>query len=193
MDFHLDNNSTEVAFCGYARHSPLNLIEQIPRNLYWIIQVFGCPDIVVLMMGSNDLVYEFSRSPTELADDLVNVCFMLYVCGVKKVLVPECLPRFEQRGFTRGGFRWLRPPFSITTLDRRMMGRSRQFNARLQFALANHQPFSFVALKGLRRDPRHMLIDGIHLSMTGMRRLRHVLRRELIVALLKCVTDEYDF
>ncbi len=69
MDFHLAWDKTELVYCGYMRFSLLNMI---PQNLNWICQVYGVPDIVVLIMGSNDIMQEPDRV-AEFADQVCQI------------------------------------------------------------------------------------------------------------------------
>ncbi len=97
MCFNLDTDLVDVSFCGHVRATPLNLMRQIVENFDWILEEYGGPDILVLFIGSNDLVFEFDRTPSHLANLLLVICHMFYVRGVKRVLVPGCLPRYNRQ------------------------------------------------------------------------------------------------
>ena len=68
LDFNLCPVRTELRFCGHVGYSTLNFMEQINENINWILNVYGIPEVVVLFIDSNDILYHFDKTPRYLAD-----------------------------------------------------------------------------------------------------------------------------
>ncbi len=80
INFNLAHD-TFVYFCGMIRNSPLNLIQDLVNNADWIFQTYPTPDIVVLVLGTNDLMYFDRCHPDEIASSSWSVPFTIYIWG----------------------------------------------------------------------------------------------------------------
>ncbi len=189
MDFGLDRTRSEVDFCGYVHGRPLNLIEQLIAFLPTFHVDYRIPDVVIFLLGSNDLASHPSYSPMGLALQLCAIGRWFRRRGVTRIIFTEVLPRF---GF--GAFRPC-PQFlwqahigvvTIQDAERLFMRRAIAFNATLKAFCRVSEGCSFLKLQGLHVGVQSLLEDGLHLSVLGRRRLRASLRRAMIVDLHRC-------
>ncbi len=177
-----------VRYCGYIDSPPINFISQAQDNFSRMMYRFTLPQVVVLILGTNDICSEFKKCPWELADALVKLAQKLLNCGVKQVLMVEVLPRYGRKSFRRSC------PFAanpnccaVGDMERVFFERMKAFNARVQDVCRTTPGMSFVKLKGLHLDVKAHLEDGLHLSITGRAKLRKAIRKDAIVALQRCM------
>ncbi len=53
----------QVSFCGYIGSRPLNLIAEVAYSFHWMLHTYPLPNIVFIILGSNDLCQEDVLSP----------------------------------------------------------------------------------------------------------------------------------
>ncbi len=90
MDVGFDLKRTMVQYCGHIRNRAINRIIDVSRGVAWVIARYGQVDVIVLMVGSNDLVC-CDRDPRELAIDLITVARLFLVYGIKRVTIMEVI------------------------------------------------------------------------------------------------------
>ncbi len=184
MDFSLDTTRASITLCGHIANRPLVTIEQLWNDFQWVLNNYGVPDVAVIFLGSNDLCNRLR--PVDYSCQIVAVAQEFKSMGTKQVLFPEVLPRYGLNAFNAC-------PQFLTTFDivsekdaeKIYYHRVLKFNRYVKLSCAV-PGFRFVRMRGLHRGLRAYLDDGIHLSAKGRKKMRASLRREIIVALLRC-------
>ena len=185
MDFKFQ--IAKVRYCGYIGSTPLNLIDQALNNFHKMVYRFSLPHVVVIVLGTNDVCSLYKLPPWELADKLIKLATKFRNCGVQEVMLVECLPRFGRKSFRRScPFAGNPAVCAVSDMERVFAQRMEGFNNRLQEQCKATPGITLVRLKGLHLEVRAQLEDGLHLSATGREKLRKAIRKEVIVALLRC-------
>ncbi len=47
----LDPTRSSINYCGFIGPRALNLLEQLWNNLEWVLDTYGVPDVVVIIMA----------------------------------------------------------------------------------------------------------------------------------------------
>ncbi len=170
MDLQLDESRASIVYCGYIDNRPLNTLEQLWNNFDWVINNYEIPDVVVILLGSNDLCERLR--PVDYSCQIVAIAQEFRSQGTKHVLFPEVLPRYGLNAF-RPCPQFL-SRFAIVSAkqaERIYMARVLLYNRYVRLACVVNG-FQFVKLRGLHHALRGQLEDGIHLSVQGRRKLR---------------------
>ncbi len=189
LDFEIDLSRTTVEYCGYVFGRPLNLIEDLNAFIPQFLQHYALPDVVILFMGTNDLGAHPTYSTMGMALQLAAIGKWFLKKGVQRVIFTEVLPRYGFQAFRPcPQFLWQANLGVVTIQDaeRLFARRARAFNAVLKlFCKANPQCV-FLRWRGLHGRIQTQLVDGIHLTREGMKKLRKALKRTMIVNLQRC-------
>ncbi len=182
--FGLDESRSVVHFCGFLGSRPLNLISQLARQIDWVISTYGLPDVVVFLLGSNDLLNDYSVPPTTLAWRLISIAAEFRRRGTTQVLFTEVLPRYGTPAFRQAPqFFWTPGVSTVKDAERAFYARAYHFNLALNAYARFKSAYTFVRWKGLHLALKNHLEDGLHLTYSGRLRMAATLRRVLIVAL----------
>ncbi len=192
LDIGIDLERSFVEYCGQINNQPLNFIEELVKFLPNFRQEYLIPDVLVLMLGSNDLCSFPYESAMGLGLRLAAVGKWFLKNGVKRIVFTEVLPRLGDRAF-RPCPQFLRHQDgrmkTIGEAEEEFTMRASEFNCIVWFFCKANGECSLLKWRGLHRRMRSQLIDGIHLSGQGMEKLRRSLKRALIVNLQRCGSD----
>ncbi len=173
-----EKNRTEVVLKGWIGNFRIALIKHVEGAVDWFL-LDGTPDLVILILGTNDLVSDHATSAVDLATRLVEVGKRFLRKGVPWVAIVEVLPRYGIQAF--GRVPWMATDIAQDWFFARMV----EFNARLK-QLAKCEPgIAYLRLKGLHTYVKQFLEDGLHLSLEGRKRFVKALRKGAVVELKK--------
>ncbi len=158
-----------------------------------VIQVLGDHppmDVCVLMLGTNDLSYYETQSPTRIASRLYDLAMVLLQNGVRRVAFVPCFPRVGFYAFRRRSkdSQFLGSQ-TLEEMEQNFACRAREFNHILLGWANEHRQLDMVVLKGLRSRVEEHLYDGLHLNRQGQTTLMNILRREMNYLCHKAMGD----
>ncbi len=99
IDIGIDLSRSYIEYCGFVDSKPLNFIEQLVQFLPNFRKMYLIPDVVVLMLGTNDLGSFPQESPMGLALRLAAVGKWFVKKGAKRVIFTEVIPRLGDSAF----------------------------------------------------------------------------------------------
>ncbi len=79
---------------GLSPRDKINLIHEAEAHVGQILDSLPDIDVVVIILGSNDLCSFMDKSATRIANELIDLGQTLLCHGVKCVAFAACLPRF---------------------------------------------------------------------------------------------------
>ncbi len=170
-------NRTEVQMCGYVGRKPIALISDLEgEDLEWIVNSYGMADLYILVIGTNDLASRMDLTCNDLADRVKDIALKLLQAGIKHVAIVEVLPRFGENAFRRANHVDAQQMFIYRMLS---------FNTKIKYWEKQHLHISYLPLKGLHKFVVRFLLDGLHLSLEGMKIFKRELRKGATVNLLR--------
>ncbi len=184
--FGMDASRTVISWCEYIRTTPINVMDQLEGDLDVIRTNFVRPDVVILVMGTNDICAKPLASPVDLAWKLIKFGKALLRLGVQRVVLTEVLPRYGPRAFRQcPQFFWFSGVSTYRDASKVFDLRRKIFNRTLKNWAKRCPGFVFIKWRGLHhRVYRYM--DGLHLNRWGMKKMAKTLRRTMIRELAKC-------
>ncbi|MCP3867002.1 MAG: SGNH/GDSL hydrolase family protein, partial [Gammaproteobacteria bacterium] len=148
-----------------------------------MIEAVTNSDLVILLIGSNDIVQEPDRI-NQLADQVCQIGReLLNSHKVRQVAFVEVFHRFGPKGFEGGHQRFQATPgtFSQEECDDVFARLAGDFNIQIRRQFHGHENFHFIALDAMKYNPRSWLLsDGTHLNPRGLRKLQTIIRRRAI-------------
>ncbi|MCP3952352.1 MAG: hypothetical protein GY697_09075, partial [Desulfobacterales bacterium] len=159
--------------CRYITCLPpdvqIELAKDLLDNFEALRREIGFVDIVVFVMGTNDLV----SAPLELdthVNDLLKVGVMLVASGTARYIAyVEVVARLMPNGFGNKAAEQFKVKSGVRTprdINNYFWSLAMIFNSKISSRVANHQDFFVINLDALKYSPRQWLLaDGIHLNV----------------------------
>ncbi len=182
----LDSSRSSISYCGFIGPKALNLLEELWNSLEWVLETYGVPDVVVIIMGSNDLCHNNRLFPVDYSCQVLAIAQEFRAMGTSQVLIAEALPRYGVQAFSACPQFFLTPGInSLADAERELLANVNKSNSWVKIG-CKVPGLNFITFKGLHQAFKLHLEDGLHLTALGRRKMRNSLRRDIVVALLRC-------
>ena len=171
-----DIGRTEVDLQGWVGQYPINLLQHVDGAVDWFL-LNGIPDLLILVLGSNDIVSEHWTTGEDLANKTVRLARRFLEKGVPRVAITEVLPRYGPRALSR--LPWMSTERAQEWFYHRMLG----YNTKIKWHAKHTAGIAFLRLQGLHTFVSDYLEDGLHLSAEGRQLFVKALRKSCVVEL----------
>ncbi len=160
------------------------LAKDLINNIEALCREIGFADIVVFIMGTNDLVSEPLELDTHL-NDMLKVGVMLVANRTTRyVAYMEVFSRLMPNGFGKKAAEQFKVKKGVRCprdIDNYYWSLAMIYNSKLSARVANHPDFFVINLDALKYNPRQWLLaDGIHLNVQGKLKLQLFVKRDAI-------------
>ncbi len=182
----LDSPDAVVNLCGYIGLKPLNLVEDILGKEVWCVNTFGLPTVVVLYLGTNDMCQYCTKTPEEVAEEVIKVVNNFRNLHVRRILLPECLPRYGGTALGATPFMWRSDITSVEGAEVLFEECVRRFNKHLKYKTQFMHNVSYLRLRGLHDNMKERFVDGVHLNADDCGKFAKDLKRAVVTELWKC-------
>ncbi len=178
--------TAEEEYHGYLGLERLNCIAQLLHEREEFMDQIDALQVLVLIMGTNDIIHHCDATPETIAEGLVEVAVACLNRGAQRIILVEAFPRFGPAVSTGHALEFVRATglVEVPDLEVEFAKRVERFNGRLEEAAGVTQGLTFLRVKGLHFCTEASLqTDGLHLNALGVQRLRAALRKAVVVDL----------
>ncbi len=146
-----------------VREENFNLIDECLGEWETIYKMFGRCDLLIIMLGSNDIASKPQSLPYHLSQ-LVLFTDTMLGCMARRIAIVETLPRIGPNGFPERhcpDFQALPGIQTWKETTQLYKTKVKCWNTMVQAAFKGHPDIHWIDIKGLR-GPNRICQDGIH-------------------------------